>query len=162
MVEEPETRLRRSSLPVAQNALVGRESEIERILALLGRTDVRLVTLTGPGGIGKSRLAIEVARLAAGAFPDGAAFVPLGTIEHVADVAPAISQGTQRAQRRAGPGDDEAQERRGQRRLREDGGEGSRPGLRQPVPGRRRLDPAAHGLRALDRRRPGMSGVQTG
>ena len=92
MVEAPETRVRRSSLPVAQNALVGREGELERIRALLGRTDVRLVTLTGPGGIGKSRLAIEVARRAEGAFPDGAAFVPLGTIEHVADVAPAISR----------------------------------------------------------------------
>jgi predicted ATPase/DNA-binding CsgD family transcriptional regulator len=92
VVESPEALPRRSGLPVALNATVGRESEIERVLALLGRTDVRLVTLTGPGGIGKSRLAIEVARRAEGAFPDGAAFVALGSIEHVADVAPAVSR----------------------------------------------------------------------
>jgi transcriptional regulator with XRE-family HTH domain len=64
-----------SALPVSLTPLLGREREVEEIVALLGRTTVRLLTLTGPGGIGKTRLAIEAARKAEGYFPDGVAFV---------------------------------------------------------------------------------------
>lgn len=92
MVEAPESDVRRIRVPVAQNAILGRDADVERILALLGRDEVRLVTLTGPGGIGKSRLAIEVARRVERDVPDGVVFVALGSIEHVADVAPAISR----------------------------------------------------------------------
>ena len=49
------------ALPVAPTPLVGREDDVERIRALLSRNDVRIVTVSGPGGIGKSRVALEVA-----------------------------------------------------------------------------------------------------
>jgi len=52
---------RRHNLPAQPSALIGREWEVTNICALLGRDDVRLVTLTGPGGAGKTRLALHVA-----------------------------------------------------------------------------------------------------
>jgi predicted ATPase/class 3 adenylate cyclase len=54
-----------TSLPALHHRLVGREAALERIRELLRRRDVRLVTITGPGGAGKSRLALEVAAAAA-------------------------------------------------------------------------------------------------
>jgi non-specific serine/threonine protein kinase len=61
-------------------SIIGREREIAQVVDLLRREDVRLVTLTGAGGIGKTRLATEIARLLGGDFPDGVAFVPLATL----------------------------------------------------------------------------------
>jgi predicted ATPase len=69
-----------SSLPVATTPLVGRRSEVAEVAALLLDRDVRLVTLTGPGGSGKTRLATEVARAVVGGFPDGVYFVPLAAV----------------------------------------------------------------------------------
>jgi transcriptional regulator with XRE-family HTH domain len=66
-----------STLPASLTPLVGREREVDEIEGLLSRFAVRLLTLTGPGGIGKTRLAIEVTQKAAGDFPDGVAFVAL-------------------------------------------------------------------------------------
>jgi predicted ATPase/DNA-binding CsgD family transcriptional regulator len=60
--------------------LFGREREIERVLKMLERVEVPLVTLTGPGGIGKTSLAWAVARAAQDLFRDGATFVPLATM----------------------------------------------------------------------------------
>ncbi len=51
------------ALPLAPSALIGRDVEVQAVLALLDRDDVRLVTLTGPGGSGKTRLAVELAQL---------------------------------------------------------------------------------------------------
>jgi predicted ATPase/DNA-binding CsgD family transcriptional regulator len=64
-------------LPQSVTSLVGRTQETEALLALLDRPDVRLVTLVGPGGVGKTRLAMHVAHAAAALFPDGATFVNL-------------------------------------------------------------------------------------
>ena len=69
-----------SSLPVPITRLVGREPAVAELVDLLGSPDVRLVTLTGPGGSGKTRLAIDVARRLEPTFPDGVYFVPLASV----------------------------------------------------------------------------------
>ena len=56
--------------------LVGREQEAAAVVDLVVREGALLVTLTGPGGVGKSRLAVEAARRLGPGFPDGARFVP--------------------------------------------------------------------------------------
>jgi len=79
------------TLPHPATALVGREREIEEVSGLLTqREDVRLVTLTGIGGVGKTRLAVEVAREASGHFPDGAMFVGLAPLSDPSLVVPTI------------------------------------------------------------------------
>jgi predicted ATPase/DNA-binding XRE family transcriptional regulator len=69
--------------------VVGREQETARLAALVTR--VRLVTLTGPGGVGKSRLAVAVATRLAAAFPDGLIFVDLAPLADPGLVVPAIA-----------------------------------------------------------------------
>ena len=71
-------------------ALVGREREIAAITALLHDPAVRLVTLTGPGGVGKTRLALAVASELEREFTDGVAFVELAAVRDPAHVGAAI------------------------------------------------------------------------
>jgi predicted ATPase/class 3 adenylate cyclase len=66
-----------SSLPRPATPLVGRDRELAELSALLSSPEVRLVTLTGPGGSGKTRLAIGTAERLVDRFPDGVYFVPL-------------------------------------------------------------------------------------
>jgi predicted ATPase/DNA-binding winged helix-turn-helix (wHTH) protein len=68
------------SIPVQRTGLVGREKEVASAKELLLRQDVRLVTVTGPGGIGKTRLALEVAKDLTENFPSGIHFVPLSVL----------------------------------------------------------------------------------
>lgn len=78
-------------VPTPLTALIGREKELDAITALLTHERARLVTLTGPGGIGKSRLAIELGRSMREAFPDGVTFVPLAAVTDPALVPTAIA-----------------------------------------------------------------------
>lgn len=82
-----------ATLPLPPTDLVGRTREITAVAALYSEDRARLVTLTGPGGIGKSRLAIEVGRKIAPDFPDGARFVDLSVIADADAVTGAIADG---------------------------------------------------------------------
>jgi predicted ATPase len=68
------------SLPVDATSLVGREAAVGEVAGLAGRPDVRLVTLTGVGGIGKTRLAVAVAQRLSDRFASGTVFVPLAAV----------------------------------------------------------------------------------
>lgn len=69
-----------STLPRPGTPLVGREGELAELTALLSSPGVRLVTLTGPGGTGKTRLAVGLAEQLVKGFPDGVYFVPLASV----------------------------------------------------------------------------------
>jgi predicted ATPase/DNA-binding SARP family transcriptional activator len=87
----PPARARR--LPLPASSLVGRRLEVAAVSSILRREDVRLVTLTGPGGTGKTRLALAVAHAAAEDGPrDGAAFVDLSAITDAGLVLAQIAQ----------------------------------------------------------------------
>jgi predicted ATPase/class 3 adenylate cyclase/DNA-binding XRE family transcriptional regulator len=79
-----------TNLPIAPTSLIGRSAELAAVEALLASPAIRLLTLTGPGGIGKTRLAIQAAAERADAYSDGVWFVDLAQIHDSAHVAPAI------------------------------------------------------------------------
>src|SRR5205085_8586158 len=83
---------RDDTLPLPLTPLVGREEEVASVCALLRRPEVRLVTLTGTGGIGKTRLALRVATELRGDFADGDCFVSLAALEDPALVVSTIAQ----------------------------------------------------------------------
>jgi predicted ATPase/DNA-binding SARP family transcriptional activator len=84
---EPRTRL-----PVPPTPLLGRDREIADTTTLLLRTDVRIVSLVGPGGVGKTRLGLELARRNAGRFRDGVVYVPLAALADASLVLPTIAR----------------------------------------------------------------------
>jgi predicted ATPase len=79
------------SLPVTSTSLIGREQDVVDVSKLLQSPEARLVTLTGPGGVGKTRLAIAVAEGLDDRYPRGAVFVPLASIAEPALVLPRIA-----------------------------------------------------------------------
>ena len=81
-----------ATLPAPMTSFVGRGRELGQIRALILRPGVRLVTLTGAGGSGKTRLALEVARTVAGHFAEGARFAPLAAVAEPATVPHAIAE----------------------------------------------------------------------
>lgn len=81
-----------NNLPVQPTPLIGREKEVDAIGQLIRRDDVRLVSLTGPGGMGKTRLALQVAAELSDQFADGVYFVDLAPVSDSTLVIPTIAQ----------------------------------------------------------------------
>ena len=81
-----------NNLPAQTMPLIDREKEMARICQLLRRADVRLITLTGTGGVGKTRLGQETAARLLNEFAEGVCFVPLATISYPDLVVPTIAQ----------------------------------------------------------------------
>ncbi|GCE12839.1 tetratricopeptide repeat protein [Tengunoibacter tsumagoiensis] len=79
-------------LPIQMHSTIGRTTDIEEISTLLTSSSVRLLTLTGPGGVGKTRLALEVAQMLNDIFRDGCAFVELAPLREHTFVLPTIAQ----------------------------------------------------------------------
>ena len=84
--------VRPNNLPALPNSLIGREAQLTAVRALLGRADVRLLTLTGPGGTGKTRLALQAAADLLDGFPDGVWFVDLSALVDPALVVGSIAR----------------------------------------------------------------------
>jgi predicted ATPase/class 3 adenylate cyclase len=82
----------RSNLPTQATPLIGREQELAQVTALLARADVRLITLTGPGGTGKTRLALQLAADLADRYRDGVVFVDLAPLAAADQVLPTVAQ----------------------------------------------------------------------
>ncbi len=80
------------NLPPSFTPLIGREPEVEAACALLRRPEVRLLTLVGTGGVGKTRLGLAVAQVLLDDFADGVSFVPLATVSDPARVLTAIAK----------------------------------------------------------------------
>ena len=88
----PPAQDRAPSVPAQLSALIGREREVAIVRHLLERPGTRLLTLTGPGGVGKTRLALRVAEEVGANFPDGIAFLALAPLAEPALVLDAIAR----------------------------------------------------------------------
>ncbi|MFD8937164.1 BTAD domain-containing putative transcriptional regulator [Streptomyces sp. NPDC059578] len=134
---------RRSCLPVPVTALIGRSGAAADVRALLATE--RLVTLTGPGGVGKTRLALEVANGAADSFPDGVHWVELSGLARTTGTPEPPAPGTTPA---PGTADGPAQAVAVTLGIRDDARPGPRPST-GPGPLAERLAAALHGRRLL-------------
>ena len=81
-----------STVPLPLTSLIGREREIAAACTLLAHPEVRFLTLTGTGGVGKTRLALAIAAEVQGNFPDGVCFVSLAPIQDTDLVLPTVVQ----------------------------------------------------------------------
>jgi predicted ATPase/DNA-binding SARP family transcriptional activator len=99
-----------NGLPPSPNRTIGRENDVRSIADRLGGGGVRMLTLTGPGGVGKTRLALEAARAVKADFADGAYFVSLAALRRSEDVPAAVVR-TLAIHVLSGEPDDQAAER---------------------------------------------------
>ena len=99
---EPEVTGAVPAIPNQLTRLIGREQELGYVLEAFGG-DARLVTLTGSGGIGKTRLALEIGSRAQGHFRDGVFFVPLAAVRDPGLVAPTLARALGASQGRHTP-----------------------------------------------------------
>jgi predicted ATPase/class 3 adenylate cyclase len=81
-----------SNLPVPTTPFVGREPELATVLELLSEPEARLLSIVGPGGIGKTRLAIQGASAAAASFPGGLWWIPLAPVRDAATLETSIAE----------------------------------------------------------------------
>jgi predicted ATPase/class 3 adenylate cyclase len=88
----PLASLYRTNLPIPATPFLGREHELVEVVELLSRLEIRLLTLTGPGGTGKTRLALQAAAEAADAFPDGVWWVALALLRDPRRALPALAE----------------------------------------------------------------------
>ena len=82
----------RNNLPLQPTPLIGREKEVSEVCDLLRHDETRLLTLTGPGGTGKTRLALQAAADLLDDFPDGTFFAPLATLTEAELFLPAVAE----------------------------------------------------------------------
>src|SRR5205814_2800723 len=91
-IESAASQFSLAPLPLPPTTLIGREREVQAICALVHRPEVRLLTLTGLGGVGKTRLALAAAAALRADFTDGVCFVPLASVSEPERVIPTIAQ----------------------------------------------------------------------
>ena len=80
------------TMPLERTRLIGRDDELGLILRGLANPSIAILTVTGPGGIGKTRLAVETARRAQSLFEDGIYFISLAPLDHPELVAPTVGR----------------------------------------------------------------------